>query len=175
MTAYVALLRAVNVGGTGTLAMADLRALCEAAGFVRPQTYVNSGNVVFSTDEDERTVKNALAAALHDHAGKSIGLLVRTATEMEAVSSANPFPDAPGNRVVAIFLDEGTTDAIFEGVTGQSSEEEVRLGRREIYIRYGEGMGRSRLRIEAAAAGTARNMNTVTKLARMASARVDAR
>ena len=111
MTAFIALLRAVNVGGTGKLAMADLKALCEAAGFENPRTYIQSGNVVFASRLGEAKVKATLEAALAKHMGKPVGVLVRSAKEMEAVLSANPFPKAPGNRVIVTFLDEPATKA----------------------------------------------------------------
>jgi uncharacterized protein (DUF1697 family) len=86
---------------------------------------------------------------------------------MDAVLKANPFPGAPGKRVVAIFLDEKPPGDALDHVRGQGSEE-MRLGEREIYVRYGEDMGRSKLDIPAARAGTARNMNTVAKLVELA-------
>jgi uncharacterized protein (DUF1697 family) len=69
--------------------------------------------------------------------------------------------------VVAIFLDEATSPAVLDDVTGRADDEELRLGRREIYVRY-VGMAASKLRIPAAKKGTARNVNTVAKLAAMA-------
>ena len=79
MNAYVALLRAVNVGGTGKLPMSDLKALCERAGFLGVRTYIASGNVVFESRMSEAQVKAALESALEEYAGKPVGVLVRTA------------------------------------------------------------------------------------------------
>ena len=70
--------------------------------------------------------------------------------------------------MVAIFLDEVTSSAVLDGVVGRADDEELRLGRREIYVRYGAGMAASKLRIPAAKKGTARNMKTVAKLAAIA-------
>ena len=169
MHSYVALLRAVNVGGTGKLPMAELRAMCERAGFADARTYIASGNVVFRSALAERAVVVALESRLAAYAGKPVGVLVRTAIEMAAVLAANPFPDAPGNRVVAIFLDRPPPADALEHASGRRSEM-LALGRREIYVHYGDGMADSRLRIPAAKAGTARNINTVARLAAMASA-----
>jgi uncharacterized protein (DUF1697 family) len=169
MTAFVALLRAINVGGTGKLPMTELAAMCEAAGHGGVKTYIASGNVVFASSQSEAAVKADLEKRLADYAGKPVGLVVRTAAEMAAVRDANPFPDAPGNRTVAIFLDAAPpADALAHAVGVQS--EQMRLGKREVYVLYDEGMGTSKLRIPAAKAGTARNMNTVAKLAAMAAA-----
>ncbi len=169
MTAFVALLRAVNVGGTGKLPMSDLKAMCEAAGFAAVRTYIASGNVLFRSDGAEAAVKAALEAALDAYAGRPVGVMVRTAAEMAGVLSDNPFPDRAPNRTVAIFLDAPPPAGTLDGISGQAGEE-IALGRREIYVHYGDGMGQSKLRIKAAAAGTARNINTVAKLAELAAA-----
>jgi uncharacterized protein (DUF1697 family) len=169
MTAYVALLRAVNVGGTGKLPMTDLKALCEQAGFARVRTYIASGNVVFASDLSEAKVKADLEGRLADYAGKPVGVCVRTAAELARLLGANPFAGAPASRTVAIFLDAAPPTDATEKAIGRAADEAIALGAREIYVRYGEaGQGNSKLRIPAAKAGTARNLNTVAKLAAMA-------
>lgn len=167
MTAYVALLRAVNVGGTGKLPMAELKAMCEAAGFAGVQTYIASGNVVFVTERPAAEVRLMLERALEAYAGKPVGVLVRTAAEMAAVLDENPFQETAPNRTVAIFLPEAPPTNALEQASGLNGER-MALGRREIYVHYGEGMADSRLKIPAAKVGTARNLNTVAKLAAMA-------
>lgn len=169
MPAYIALLRAVNVGGTGKLPMTELKAMCEQLGFKSVKTYIASGNVVFRSTKTEPQVKKALESALEAYAGKPVGVLVRTTAEMAAVVAANPFPQAPANKTVAIFLDSAPPANALETVANQLTEE-LRLGTREIYGYYPEGQGQSKLRIPAAKTGTARNMNTVAKLAEMAAA-----
>ena len=79
MPAYVALLRAVNVGGTGKLPMTTLTNLSEKAGFANVQTYIASGNVVFESKKGEAAVKAALESALERYAGKPVSVFVRTA------------------------------------------------------------------------------------------------
>jgi uncharacterized protein (DUF1697 family) len=92
---------------------------------------------------------------------------VRTAAEMQHVVDANPFPNAAPNRTVAIFLDKPPpSDALAHAVG--LKDEEMRLGKCEIYVHYGQGMAASKLRIPAAKSGTMRNMNTIAKLASMA-------
>jgi uncharacterized protein (DUF1697 family) len=167
MTSYVALLRAVNVGGTGKLPMSELKAMCEVAGFEDVRTYIASGNVVFTSKLAERTVKRALEQQLQDYAGKPVGVTVRSAAELAAVLAANPFAEAPGNRTVAIFLDASAPATALQNVTGEK-DEQLALGKREICVHYGDGMADSRLKIPAAKSGTARNMNTIAKLAEMA-------
>jgi uncharacterized protein (DUF1697 family) len=141
--------------------------MCVGAGFSKVQTYIASGNVVFGSAAPEKKVKALLEARLKDYAGKPVGVAIRTAKEMAAVLKANPFPKAAPNRTVAIFLDEPPPADALKHATGLAGEE-VRLGRREIYVHYGDGMADSKLKIPAAKTGTARNMNTVAKLAELA-------
>jgi len=102
-----------------------------------------------------------------DYSGKPVGVLVRTADELAAVLKANPFKKAAANRTVAIFLDERPPADALRNAVGQKHEE-MRLGTREIFVHYVEGIGRSKLKIPAASTGTARNMNTVAKLIEIA-------
>lgn len=169
MTRYVALLRAVNVGGTGKLAMSELKTMCAELGFARIETYIQSGNVVFDSPAGAAKVKAELEARLKTHFGKPMGVLLRTASEIAAVLKANPFPKTEPRYTYAIFLDEPPPADARDRAVGRS-DEEMRVGKREIYVHYPSGMGRSKLRIPAAKAGTARNMNTVAKLAEMAGA-----
>lgn len=167
MTAYVALLRAVNVGGTGKLPMPTLVEMCESAGFEEARTYIASGNAVFHSRLKERKIKALLEERLAAYAGKPVGVLVRTGEEMAAVLAANPFAKAPTSRTVAIFLERAPPARALDEVRGKRAEH-LALGRREIYVLYDEGMGSSKLVIPAAKTGTARNMNTIAKLAAMA-------
>jgi uncharacterized protein (DUF1697 family) len=170
MTRYIALLRAVNVGGTGKLPMADVRSMCSDAGFTRVETYIASGNVIFESKHAASKVKAELEARLQAYARKPVGVVLRTAAEMAAVLKANPFPKAEPKFAYAIFLDRSPPRDALDHVTGQA-DEELRLGKREIYVHYPSGMGRSKLRIPTAKTGTARNMNTVAKLAEIAAKR----
>jgi uncharacterized protein (DUF1697 family) len=167
MGAFVALLRAVNVGGTGKLPMSDLKDICEELGFGAVSTYIASGNVVFTSRKSEAAIKTALEKRLEAYAGKPVGVVVRSAAEMARVFADNPFPKAAPNRTMAVFLDRRPAADTLAGVRGRR-DEQIQLGRREIYIHYGEGMAASKLVIPAAKTGTARNMNTVATLARMA-------
>ncbi len=174
MPIYIALLRAVNVGGTGKLPMSELHAMCVAERFTAVQTYIASGNVIFTADDAEARVKAALEHRLHAYAGKPVPVVIRTAAELSAVVRSNPFPTSPANSTVAIFLDEPPAPNALATIRGQV-DEVVRVGVREIYVAYGAGMARSKLKIPAAAGGTARNLNTVTKLAERAAGSRDQR
>ena len=167
MGSFVALLRAVNVGGTGKLPMSELKAMCEELGFLAARTYIASGNVVFATRKSEAAIKAALEKRLAAYAGKPVGVLVRSAQEMAEVAADNPFPKLAPNRTMALFLDRPPAADTLSTIRGHN-DEEIALGRREIYIHYGDGMAKSKLVIPAAKLGTARIMNTVAVLAKMA-------
>jgi uncharacterized protein (DUF1697 family) len=173
VTRYIALLRAVNVGGTGKLPMAVLRKMCSDAGSTRVETYIASGNVVFDSEAPASRVKAELEARLLAYSGKPVGVMVRTDEEMAAVLKANPFPDVEPKFTYAIFLDAPPPPDALKHAVGRGGEV-MRLGEKEIFVHYGDGMGRSNLRIPAAKTGTARNMITVAKLVEMATAKEDA-
>ncbi len=163
MTAYVALLRGVNLGKR-QLKMEDLRRIGAELGLDNPQTFIASGNLLFGSGKSEKALKSALEKAIAAHMSTEVGVMIRTGAEMEAVVAGNPFADQPGNRVVAIFLDDAPPKDAAEGAKNRQ-DERIALGRREIYVHYPNGQGPSKLGIPAAARGTARNMNSVAKIA----------
>lgn len=163
----VALLRAVNVTGTGKLLMTDLRALCEELGFRDVRTYIQSGNVVCSTTLTAPRVKARLEAALAKVLGKPCLVMLRTADELEATIAANPFPDAAPNRLLVLFLHTAPPPTAIDGWKIPGGERLVLRGR-ELFVFFPEGQGVSKLRVPFAAEGTGRNLNTVRKLLEMA-------
>ena len=168
MTVFVVFLRAVNVGGTGRLPMSDLRRMSNELGLAEVQTYIASGNLTFESDDSKESIKTALEGKLRGYAGKDIGVVVRTASELRGILNKNPFPDRDPKYTVAIFLDRKPPKDALAQATGRS-DEDMQIGGREIYVYYGSGMGRSKLRIPAAKGGTARNMNTVRKMVELSS------
>jgi len=168
MTVYVALLRAVNVAGTA-LPMAELKAICEDLGFEDGKTYIQSGNVLFRSDDSEAAVAAKLDDALGRKFGKRPGVMVRTTEELEAAAANAPFPDAKPNFLLVYFLPEKASTDALEGMVAPDGEEAVVAGR-EIYVHYPNGSGRSKLKVPALKPGTSRNLNTVRKLAELARA-----
>ena len=166
MPAYAALLRAVNVGGTGKLAMTDLRKLCEDAGFADVATYIQSGNVVFTSKRGEASVKKLLEAALAEKLGKPCGVLVRTADELRQLLDANPFPKAAPQRLLMLFLDEKPAADSLKDVVAPGGEE-LRVCGRHVVVHFPNGMGQSKLKLPFRNVGTGRNLNTVRKLLTM--------
>jgi uncharacterized protein (DUF1697 family) len=167
MTAYVALLRAVNVGGRGILAMRDLQALCGELGLDNVRTYIQSGNVVFESKRPEAALKRMLEAAITNRLGRPVQVLIRTAAELKAVVEANPFPDAQPEQVGVVFLPKPPRSTILADIVILGGEELETIGR-EVFVHYPDGMGRSKLKLPFATDGTTRNLNTVGKLLAMA-------
>jgi uncharacterized protein (DUF1697 family) len=166
-TAYAALLRAVNVGGTGKLPMTELATLCTRAGLCEVKTYIASGNVVFTSPAKEAAVKASLERALEKHMKKPVAVMVRTAVELEATIAANPFPKAAPNRLLVVFFDEALSKASLAGAVTPGGEEMAFKGR-ELFIHFPNGQGSSKLKLPLfKKSGTGRNLNTVVKLAAM--------
>lgn len=164
MTGYVALLRAVNVGGTGKLPMADLRAMGEALGFARVRTFIASGNLLFDSDLSQDEVKAQLESRLAVYAGKRVPVLVRNAAELAAIVAADPFPDAHGSRNMVFFYDAPPPPDLIAGCRDVQGER-LALGTRELFVDYGDGIRFTKLKIAGKQDRTGRNMNTVRKLA----------
>ena len=143
--------------------MADLRSMCVELGFRDVETCIASGNVIFTSPGGAASVKAKLEARLQLYAGKPGGVVVRSADEMTAILEANPFQTAEPNKTYVVFLDAPPPHDALERATGRL-DEEMHLGKREIYVVYPQGMGRSKLSVPAAKAGTARNVNTVIAL-----------
>jgi len=166
VTSYVALLRGVNLVGKSRLKMSDLKEIAGKLGLRSVRTYIASGNLLFLSGEPEEKLRRLLEREVQAHIRKDVRVMLRTAAEMEAAVNANPFGNAPGNLVQAFFMNEAPPADLLATVRGQAEDERIAAGAREVFVAYGErGIGKSRLRIPVAEAGTARNMNTVAKLA----------
>jgi uncharacterized protein (DUF1697 family) len=152
------------------LPMKELSAMCIALGFEKVRTCIQSGNVVFGSALSEKAVQAGLEEVLTRRMGKKADVFVRAASELRSVLEANPFPEAPPAKVSVVFLSDTVPKGFMDNVVAPGREE-VRLGNREIYIHYPEGMGRSKLKLPSFnGAVTARNINTVTKLVAMTTA-----
>lgn len=177
-TTHIALLRAVNLGSHNRVAMADLRALLADLGMVEPRSLLQSGNLVFrsglgSTAELERLLEEAAAERL----GLETDLFVRTVAEWRRIVEVNPFPDEakrdPSHLLVMALKTEPSARAVPQVQAAIKGREAVRVVGRQAYIVYPDGIGRSRLRSAVlerhlGTRGTARNWNTVLKLAALA-------
>ncbi|HZE41922.1 MAG TPA: DUF1697 domain-containing protein [Stackebrandtia sp.] len=171
MTRYVALLRGINVGGHNKVPMAELRALFAELGHAGARSYIQSGNVVFDADEAPEPLRAKLEAAVAERFDVANPIMLRDRGELEAIVAANPFAgrDLDPKKVTVSFLSgalSGGEDlAVPEGMV-----EEIVAARRELYVYYPDGLGRTRLdsaffarRLRGASA-TVRNWRTVEKL-----------
>lgn len=169
MPTHIALLRAINVGGTGKLPMTELRALCEGLGFANVRTYIQSGNVVFESRLSSRRAKAELEDALEARLGKRHAAVLRSAEELAAVESRNPFPEAEPKQLLVVFLDAPPPRDALAAVK-IPGRERLHLDGREVFIHFPDGMGASKLKVPFADIGTGRNLNTVRALLRLAEA-----
>ncbi len=147
--------------------MKELAAMCEDLGFKKVRTYIQSGNVVFESSLSEKQVQSRLEQALAKKMGKPVDVMLRSSAELAAILKGNPFPQAEPARVAVVFVSQEVPKELPE-IAGPDGEQ-VRPGKRELYVYYPKGMGRSKLKIPSSVGPvTARNINTVTKLVAMA-------
>jgi uncharacterized protein (DUF1697 family) len=176
MTTFVALIRGINVGGR-TIPMKELKELYEALGLKDVVTYIQSGNVVFSSDEEDAA---QLTQRIEDSFAERFGFrakaMLRSAAEFSEIIARNPFnnqPDKETKWIVVMFMAGHPGSAALEDLHKKySGPEEFYLVGQELYIYYPNGIGRSKLTgalIEKTlkTAGTARNWNTVLQLQKM--------
>ncbi len=185
MPTHVALLRGINVGGRNKVSMADLRAVVTSLGHGDVATYIQSGNVVFTSQETDTT---AIAAALERRLAEVLGVrssvVVLSRAELSQVARDNPFPDETNPKCLhAVFRSAELTPDQVAAVAGaeqraraKGSRDEARAVGRVVYLRTPDGLGRSELAAQLARSptaeaadggGTARNWATVTKLLAM--------
>lgn len=181
MTTWIALLRGINVGGHHRVPMAELRAGLTDAGFGDVATYIQSGNVVVSSDGPAEAVAEGVATVIRERFGHEIPVVVRTAEELAAVFAANPFPelvDEP-KRLHVFFCDRPLAADALDGLDHAAHlPDRAEVGPAEVYVAYAESMSASKLGTQVldrilGTATTARNWNTVRKLADLAGVDID--
>jgi uncharacterized protein (DUF1697 family) len=170
----VALLRGVNLGNR-RIAMAELRVIVESLGHADVETYLQSGNVVFTPSaEGPGDLGGSLAAAISEATGHDVPVVMRTGAELREVVSASPYVVDDPTRVVVAFLAETVElDALGLGELDAYLPDELTLKAREIYVRVPNGQARSKLMERLTARRlpttlTVRNWRTVTALAEIA-------
>jgi uncharacterized protein (DUF1697 family) len=181
MQTFVALMRGINVGATRKLPMADLRALCTKAGLKRPETYIQSGNLIVDAESDADELRRQLEQAVTARFGFTIDIVVRPASAWQQYAAANPFAgdvDALP-RMVHLYLsrDPAKSTAAKELDRKAQSGERIVLAGDALWIDYGaKGVAGSRLSppvIDNACGSpaTGRNWNSVQKIRDMIEAR----
>ena len=182
MPTHIALLRGINVGGRNRVAMADLREVVLGLGYTDVATYIQSGNVVFTSEEaDTAMIAAALEGAIAEHLGVRPKVVVLTHAELARVVADNPFPEEPNPRWVHAIFRNGplgpdelaAVAAVQQRARDQASDNEARVVGNTLFLHTPGGLGRSELADRllrlggsqtAEPAGTARNWATVNKL-----------
>jgi uncharacterized protein (DUF1697 family) len=178
MPVIVSMLRGVNVGGHNKIKMEALRALYESLGLQNPQTYIQSGNVVFRTKERDLIV---LAQRIENAIERSFGfrpaVIVRTSSELKDVITRNPFGERrgvdPSKLLVTFLASIPLAESREQVLTIKTEPEELHIDGREVYIYFPNGMARPKVSWVAIekklkTSGTGRNWNTVHRLLEMA-------
>lgn len=176
MPTLIALLRGINVGGNNKLPMKALAALLADMGLREVQTYIQSGNVVFRCDTNNRGALAAqISAAIEAQHGFAPQVLLLDAVELREAMAGNPYPEAEATPALlsVYFLGETPRHADLEGLASlKSASERFTLAGKVFYLHAPEGVGRSKLAARAekllGVPATARNWSTVCKLAGMA-------
>jgi uncharacterized protein (DUF1697 family) len=172
----VVLLRGINLGPRNRVAMPELRELLVSAGFEDPRTYLQSGNIVLSSESEAGQLANECKRSIADGLGLEIEVIVRTRDELAEVVRRNPLGDVADNpkRYQVSFLAGEPEAEVVEQLAALAAppEQFVAIGR-ELYAWHPDGVGRSKLAARLAGRGlgvtaTARNWTTVTKLLSMA-------
>ena len=174
MTAYVAFLRAVNVGGKNKVPMARLHDALAAAGLEEVATVLQSGNVVFRSHASAGAAAKVVATTIEETFNLHIGVMMRSAAELAAVAATNPFldqkPDRDAKTLHVAFLSaRPRAAAVAKLDPDRSPPDSFAVSGREIYLSYPDGSGRSRLTLDylertLGVRGTARNWRTVQRL-----------
>lgn len=177
MPVFVALLRAVNVGGNTIIPMKDLRDLCDEQGFAGTRTLLQSGNVVLRGRTTPPSLSKKLEGAIRTRFGKDVRVIVRTPDELRQTVARNPYPaaarDDPSHLLVTFLADAPTAEAAKALAAWKHATEPHKVDGRELFIHYASAVGTSKFvgpAIERllATAGTARNWNTINKLIALA-------
>jgi uncharacterized protein (DUF1697 family) len=165
---YAALLRGINVGAARKVPMAELAELFAGLGHADVSTYIQSGNVVFSSSRAEPTIAPALEAAIDKRFGVEVRVLLRCHAELVAVEAANPFGGTRGVHVV-FFQRAPSTSAAARLDPDRSPGDSFALAGRELFLQLPTGAGRTKLTLgylekQLGVAGTQRNWNTLLRL-----------
>lgn len=186
MTVYVALLRGINVGGHNKVKMDQLRSMFLSIGLNRVQTYIQSGNVLFVSEDDETTLRQRIEQEIERVFSLSTTVVLRTSVELERIIASCPFPQAleiesqaatPMEKVetlyVSLLLEPPAPESV-EQLSGFTSDmEEFRIHDTEVYLLLREGVRNSKLAINLFrlnVPSTMRNWKTMNKLNALARA-----
>lgn len=169
MTTYLALLRGINVSGQKKIPMDELREVLSNAGLKDVRTYIQTGNVIFNSDQKEG-LEQSIQKAIEDFYGWEVPVLIRTREEILEVLDACPFPKDKMEQSYFTLLNEIPSEENLKKIEEVSVEgEEFHFGKRCIYFYSSHGYGRAKLNNnwfenKLKVSATSRNYNTLTKI-----------
>jgi uncharacterized protein (DUF1697 family) len=183
MTIYIALLRGINVGGKNKVKMADLKRSFEAIGLGRVQTYIQSGNVLFESDEEEAPLRRRIEAQIAADFGIQLVVVLRTAAELERLAGNCPFSaediaeaDAASDAeslYVALLLEAPAPERVEQLSAYSTPDDRFQIACRDVYMLFRYSVRDSKLAAQLPKLGvpaTVRNWNTIGKLVALAKA-----
>ncbi|MEJ8544708.1 DUF1697 domain-containing protein [Brevibacillus borstelensis] len=182
MAIYIALLRGINVGGKNLIKMAELKRTFEAMGLSRVRTYIQSGNVLFESEEEEEPLRVRIEHEVEAAHGFFVNVVLRNAEELRRIAASCPFSEEELSRAgasaegeslyVAFLLREASQESVECLAPYKSEDEQYRASGREIFLLFGKSVRNSRLaanlqRLDVPV--TVRNWKTLNKLVALAS------
>ena len=172
---YVAFLRGINLGSTNKISMPELRALATDLGYTDVATYINSGNLIFSSGKKAAELEREISAAIKERFGTRTDVAVRTPAQLRNILAENPYPEGNPSQVTVAFLTKPAPPEAKENVAAVATDaEQFTFAGSEIYVHYSNGMGRSKLAEKFSSvigvSATVRNINTVAKVLELAQA-----
>jgi uncharacterized protein (DUF1697 family) len=166
---YVAFLRGINLGSTNKISMPELRAMATDLGYTDVATYINSGNLIFSSTKKAAALEREISAAIKQRFGTNTDVAVRTPAQLRKILDANPYPDGSPSQVTVAFLTKAAPAQAKQRVAEMATDAEpFTFAGSEVYVHYSNGLGRSKLAEKFSAiigvSSTVRNLRTVTKV-----------
>ena len=176
MKTYIALLRGINVSGQKLIKMADLRVSLEKAGFKGAKTYIQSGNIILqSAEEDPKVIEEQVKSLILKDFGFDVPTFVTTAEYLEDTVKNNPFPEAEMKKIYVSLLDEKPEQERVDALNAADfSPEEFVIDDMRVYLFAALGAAKSKLsnnyfESKLKVKATSRNWNTINKLIALAS------
>ncbi|MGG1658031.1 DUF1697 domain-containing protein [Brevibacillus sp. NRS-1366] len=183
MTIYIALLRGINVGGKNMIKMAELKRTFEQMGLGPVQTYIQSGNVLFASDEEEEPLRKRIEREIEASVGFSVPVILRTAEQLKVIAANCPFSEEEVEKAqalsegeslyVSLLLAEPSQERVERLSAYRSESEDYRIEGRDVYLLFRQSVRNSKLANNLQkldVPSTVRNWKTINKLVALANA-----
>ncbi|KIL35101.1 cytoplasmic protein [Cohnella kolymensis] len=181
MAIYFALLRGINVGGKNIIKMAELKRMFEAMGLSRVQTYIQSGNVLFESNDEEERLRERIEHEIQAVFGFPVKVILRTAEELKRIAASCPFSEqevaeaeafSEGEKLyVGLLLEKPSSEGIERLKPYQSVNDQYRVVGKEVFLLFRDSVRNSKLAANLEKLGvpvTVRNWKTMNKLVALA-------